>query len=117
MLPKENRLTEKADFEFVKQNGKFISAPIFSISFVKQAEKTDGIRFGFIVSKKISTKAHIRNRVKRILREILRTNISLIPRGYDYVIVAKPGIVHANRVTIQSELEKCLKNISERASH
>ncbi len=67
-------------------------------------------RFGFIVSKKISTKAHERNKVKRILREIVRKNIFRM-KGRDYVIVAKSGILHAKHDMIEDELEKVIGSI------
>jgi len=108
MLPIKNRLTKKSDFENVRQNGKFISNKYFSVSYVK----TEGeLRFGFIVSKKISLKAHERNYIKRTLREIVRLNLNKIKGTFDFVVLAKPGIVHTPHDTIEAELLKIIKNV------
>ena len=45
-------------------------------------------RLGITVSKKIG-KAHIRNRAKRRLREVYRTNSHLLRQGFDFVLVAR----------------------------
>ncbi len=113
MLPRENRLTAKSDFEYVRQNGNRISTPIFSVSYVKRDSivslQNDTLpRFGFIVSKKISTKAHIRNKAKRRLRETVKKNLNSVKPGFDYVIIAKPGIVHATHDTIEAQVKKAL---------
>src|SRR5579864_6129836 len=104
MLPPQNRLTKKSDFEKVRQNGKFISSKIFSLSLFDRKDEREA-RFGFIVSKKISTKSHDRNRIKRILREIVRKNLSGVKSGIDYVIIVKSGIMHATNDTIEAQLK------------
>lgn len=108
MLPGENRLTKRADFEKVRLEGKFHSTSFFSISFLDR--KDDGpARFGFIVSKKVSTRAHVRNRVKRILRESVRRNLKDAKRGFDFVIIAKSSIIRDNDATITSKLKEFIK--------
>jgi len=49
-------------------------------------------RFCFIVSKRISNKAVIRNRLKRQMREIVRSILPDIAIGFDYVLIACPGL-------------------------
>ncbi|MCD5406211.1 MAG: ribonuclease P protein component [Desulfotomaculum sp.] len=46
------------------------------------------IRVGITVSKKVG-KAVKRNQIKRILKEICRTNLDYFKTGYDYVIIAR----------------------------
>lgn len=107
MLPKENRLTRKSDFESVRQNGQFISSRNLSLS---RLDRQDGepSRFGIIVSKKISMRAHVRNRIKRILRVIIRSNLTEIKPGQDFVIIVKPSIIHASHATIELQAKKIL---------
>jgi len=103
MLPSENRLTKKHDFEKVRSEGKYQSSNNLSVSFLNRRDGGPA-RFGIIVSKKISTKAHERNKVKRNLREIVRKNLGRAKSGFDFVVIAKPSIIRASSDTITSEL-------------
>ena len=55
MLPKKYRLTNKKDFEKVFKIGQGRHAKILGIKFVKN--NLENSRFGFIVSKKVFSKA------------------------------------------------------------
>ncbi len=52
-------------------------------------------RVGLTVSKKLG-KAHIRNRVRRRLREVYRLNEGLFLPGYDIVVVARSRAIDAS---------------------
>ena len=90
MLPKENRLKKKRDFEEVFKKGK-----TFRESFLFLRVKENNLkqnRFGFIVSSKISKKAVVRNKIKRRLREITKEYLPRVKTGVDVVLITKPGI-------------------------
>ena len=57
--------------------------------------RTEGNRLGFTVGKKIG-KAHVRNRVRRRLREIYRLHEDAFLPGYDIVVVARSRAVDAS---------------------
>lgn len=65
-------------------------------------------RYGFSVSKRVG-KAVTRNRVKRLLREILRSQ-PLVP-GRDIIFIARPAVASVS----YSELEKSISNLLSRA--
>ncbi len=50
----------------------------------------DQVRIGLIVSRKVARKAVQRNKVKRRLREILRSWIPHLHPGWDIIVVARP---------------------------
>lgn len=100
----------KADFLQVKEKGKFSTFPYFSVSYLKK-DNDEESRFGYVVSKKISMKATVRNRIKRLMKEAIRINIEKLPKGYDFVVLAKSGIVHKTFDTIETDLVNAIKNI------
>jgi ribonuclease P protein component len=56
--------------------------------------RTEGNRVGVTVSKKLG-KAHIRNRVRRRIREVYRLNEELFQSGWDIVVVARTKAIDA----------------------
>ena len=109
MLPKPNRLTKKKDFERVIKQGKGVGGVFLILKFVKQGLSEN--RVGFVVSKKISNKAVVRNKVKRRLREAVRMSLSNLKPGYDLVFFTKKGIEEKEFV----EIEKVIKQLLTRA--
>ena len=57
--------------------------------------RTEGNRVGITVSKKLG-KAHIRNYVRRRLREVYRLNEEKFQPGWDIVVVARTKAIHAD---------------------
>jgi len=107
VLPKENRLKAKKDFEKVFKKGKGIKE---SLLFLKVSENGLEIsRFGFIVSQKISKKAVLRNKIKRRLRELIKKRIKKLKKGTDYVFVVLPGLEKKGLKDTEEILEKLLE--------
>ena len=65
-------------------------------------------RFGFIVSKKISTKANLRNKIKRRLSELIRLKLPTIKRGVDGILIARAGLEKKDFKQIEKTLDKIL---------
>jgi len=107
MLPKQYRLKKKKDFKLVFEKGKTFNNKFLFLKGAKNALKNS--RFAFIVSLKISKKAVVRNRIKRLLREAIREKLDDIKSGFDVVIIAKPEIVNKNYREINKEIEGLLK--------
>ena len=59
----------------------------------RKAAECTGPRFGFTITCKIGT-AVVRNRIRRRFKEALRSMPpGIILPGYDYVVVARPGVI------------------------
>jgi ribonuclease P protein component len=87
MLPKENRLTRPKDFARVRRFGRSSGSQLL-VLYALPTHSLDR-RIGFSVSKRVG-KATIRNRVKRRLREAVRSQLATVPNGYDLVFIARP---------------------------
>ncbi len=114
MLPKQNCLKKKKDFERVFKQGKGIREGFLFLKMYKNDLSES--RFGFIVSQKISKKAVVRNKVKRRLRAIIFKKLSKIKKGIDVVVITNIGIESQSFQEIEKNIDKilirarCLKN-------
>lgn len=88
MLKKENRLNKQKEFDHVFQNGVSSFDKILGVKAVRNEFSRS--RFGVIVSNKVSKKAVDRNRVKRRLREAIRSYLEDMKPGFDVVALALP---------------------------
>jgi len=95
MLPSENRLKKKKDFEHVFKQGRGLKDGFLSLRFVKN--NLNLTRFGFMVGQKVSRKAVVRNKVKRRLRELSRAKLRDIKKGFDVVVIAGKGAEVENK--------------------
>ncbi len=87
------RLTYNADFQRVRKTGRSWAHP-FAVVCVLPNDLPHN-RYGFSVSKRLGG-AVVRNRVKRLLREAVRTTpqeMGALVSGYDVVFIARPPVV------------------------
>jgi len=108
MLPKENRLKKTKDFDKVFCKGKSFKKRLFILKKIKNSFGFS--RFGFIVNKKVSKKAVIRNKTKRRMRETIKSLFSKIEKGWDIVLIAIPGIEKEEFGELEKNIEETLKN-------
>ncbi|HQF57338.1 MAG TPA: ribonuclease P protein component [Candidatus Magasanikbacteria bacterium] len=121
MLPRENRLKLDRDFKILFTEGKFVSgnlmnAQIWKINpekYPKRNYSLEDLKIGFVVSKKLSKSAVIRNKIKRQMREIVRLILkkTKLKKGYFLLILAKKEILEANYLEIEKSLEQLLKKV------
>jgi ribonuclease P protein component len=82
-FPKYFRLRKAAEFRKVYQKGEKKTSQTFILFTIPNGLTYS--RFGLTTSRKLG-KAHDRNRIKRRIREILRTSAARIPKGFDFVV-------------------------------
>jgi ribonuclease P protein component len=112
MLPKQYRLTQSRDFARARRYGR--SAGSHLMALYALPTRTPELRIGFSVSKKVG-KAVIRNRVKRLMREAVRHQLSRIRPGQDLVFIARPASAGAPYGEIAETIGYLLHK--SRASH
>ena len=106
MLAREHRLRRARDFARVRTEGRSWSHTLLVLSAASNG--TDVTRAGFVVSKRVG-KAHVRNRVKRILREAVRRQLPLVPGGYDLVISGKPAVADQPYAQVEAAIVRQLR--------
>jgi ribonuclease P protein component len=107
VLKKENRIRSKKEFFEIKNKGRVSYSPFFGWLFHK--ENDDLKKFGFIVSKKISKRAVDRNRIRRILSEIIRNNLDKFEKGTRLVFLTKQEILGKKMEEVEIEVKKFIK--------
>jgi len=103
-LPKENQLRKPAEFRLVYERGKRFDGRFVTVFIMPSA--TVFQRLGITASKKISTKAHDRNRAKRLLREafrLSRAELNELDTKFDWVLNARRSLL---RVKLEKPLEE-----------
>ena len=108
MLSQNHRLTQKKDIDLVKEKGKSKRFKHFTLLFYNR--KDDGpARFGFIVSKKVSPHAVVRNKVKRGLSEGVRQNMIYVKVGLDCLVIAHTEAARAYTSELMHKIDEALK--------
>ncbi len=86
MLPSASRLRRTSEFSRVYKKGRSYATDLIVVYVLPNQGRAS--RFGFSVGKKLGG-AVVRNRAKRLLREISRRLLPGVPNGYDFVVVAR----------------------------
>ena len=101
------RLHSQRDFNKVFKNGKKLENKAIKIMAYK---RDDGQirRLGLITPKKVGT-AVVRNRTKRRLREIFRTNKHSLETGLDLLFISKPETASLDYNSLKRDLTAARK--------
>lgn len=73
MLPKSRRLKKNTDFQLTLNTGS--KKRIGDLLFFFRACEQECVRFGIVVSKRVSKSAVVRNRIRRVLSNIVHQNL------------------------------------------
>ena len=111
MLPKENRLKKKKDFERAFEKGRNIKGDTIYLKVLKTEEPFS--RIGFIVSKKISLKAVERNKIKRRMRDSVKRILNTTENGLDIIVTALPKIKKSEFKDIKEDITKTFEKIKQ----
>jgi len=106
MLAKKHRLAKTKDVLRTFSRGRGFFYPLFTIKFAPSSKLP---RFTVVVSTKVSKKAVVRNRIKRVIREMVRLRISSFKSG-DYAIMIKPAAGKVDPVIIREKVLQGLQN-------
>ncbi|MFM8763600.1 MAG: ribonuclease P protein component [Spartobacteria bacterium] len=100
-FPKTARLRQTRDFTRVREHGKSAQARLIRVGCLR----TGGVepaKAGIITSRRVGG-AVVRNKVRRRLREIIKTCLAQIPAGLLVVVVAKSAADGASFEQLKAE--------------
>ena len=97
---------DKRKFNNIIKNNKFIKNNFF-ILYMKE-NNLNYNRFGIAISKKLGN-AVFRNKIKRRIRNLIKENILLFSKSYDYIIMIRRGKDNYNYQILKKELQSLLK--------
>lgn len=108
MLKKQNRLSTTFEFNIARKYGKKVRGGYFDI-YILDAKNYDGPpRIGIVVSNRLEKSAAKRNRIKRVFREAVSSNLGIIKNGYWVVIHPRSSSKDKNSEEISIEINKVL---------
>ncbi|MCK8826837.1 ribonuclease P protein component [Natroniella acetigena] len=100
-MVKDGKLKKTYEFRKVYKKGKSVANRLLVLYVLFTGDSNR--RVGYSVTKKVGN-AVVRNRVKRVLREVYRHNNSKLVSGIDLVLIARKPIVNASYQQIENRL-------------
>lgn len=97
-LSKKNRLKSKKSFQLVYGSGRTV-VDAMSVFYIL-SDKGEDFKIGLAVGKKLGC-AVVRNRVKRLMREVFRMHKAELKTGYHVVWVARRKLTKADYKTFE----------------
>jgi ribonuclease P protein component len=105
MFKRTNRLSKTKDVQVTTKHGRSFFGPSFVIKYLQSPQDT---RLTVVVSTKVSKRAVVRNRIKRIIRDELRKHFAGLKPG-DYVIIVKPSAASVESKDLRESLTEVMK--------
>lgn len=109
-LPQVHRLKHRQDFQAVYGKGRRYHGSHLTLISLEDSgpDKPLPSRFGISISKKVSKKAVVRNRLKRQIRAVIRQLLPEIATGWRGIIIIRPGAIECNYEHFLRELKQLL---------
>jgi len=103
----KQKIIKKSDtFSEIISSNQSVKSKYFSIYYSKSNQKL----FGITVPKKVG-KAHVRNKLKRRVKNIIMNNEKNIQNNLNYVIIIKEASIDLKYLDLENELLKLIKKV------
>ena len=102
-------LKKKHEYDGVKANGSVLRNPFFTLIY-SRVSNSECSRVGVVVGSRVG-KAVIRNRLKRITRELVRASHSNMALGHHCIAYPKVKILHSKFQDVEVAWTQMLRDI------
>ncbi|MCJ2544425.1 ribonuclease P protein component [Thermostichus vulcanus] len=111
MLPAHHRLRERRAFQALYRASQRRSSAGLTLLFHPMPPELEGIpsQVGLVISRKVSKSSVRRNRLRRQLREILRSLCPNLKPGYRLLLIPKAGVLNWSWGQLQVEVQRLLQ--------
>ena len=113
-FPQARRIRKRDDYQAVYHGGVRLGTKYFTVFALATGSGLPS-RIGLTVTRKIGN-AVARNRCKRLLREAVRKNWSLLPDGLDVVLHARRPLAEAHARDVENEIVRVLPQAARRSA-
>lgn len=116
-FPKCERIRKRTEYLSVQGRGRKLHTDHFLMFVLSRSEEGSGaerVRFGTTVTKKVGG-AVVRNRIKRVVREVCRRHKGWFPAASDVVVVAKRSAAGLGYMAVEREIERLCERVFPRA--
>ena len=108
-LNQKFRLTKTSNFQRVRQNGKSYAHPL--VVLITQPNGSSNSKVAISASRSVGNAVQ-RNKAKRKIREIIRSEVPQITPGWDILILARQRISGASFLELKNALDQLLTRAS-----
>ena len=109
-FPAGSHIRRRPEFQQVYDTGTRLHGRLMTVFVLP---RSDGrTRLGIAATKKLGG-AVVRNRAKRLVREVFRQHVN--PKGLDIVVVPRPALLDAPFAAIESDYANCVDRRVRRA--
>jgi ribonuclease P protein component len=102
-------LNKKKDFEKIFKAGKSAFGASLMVKATDNEFKKN--QFGIVISSKVSKKATERNKARRRLKEIARTENRKFVQGKNIIIIGRPLVIKQTYQELEASLIFCFKKL------
>jgi ribonuclease P protein component len=108
MLTKKHRLPKKR-IDQVKGGGRYFQTAFFTLAYL--SGKTTDSQFAFVLSKRVSKKATIRNKTKRLIAGSVREIMTDLKDGFWVVFLVKRAALDQNKAALSEAVRESFAQI------
>jgi ribonuclease P protein component len=109
MLTRRYRLSKKG-IDQVKNNGRRFYSPFFTVAYLFGQEANS--QFAFVISKRVSKKATVRNRTKRLIAGSVRELLVSLRGGYWVVFLIRRSALDQSKEVLSGAVKEAFGRIN-----